>query len=93
MANTKSAKKNVRKNEKRRLINAARRTELKTTVKKVTASVEGGADKAAVEQLLSSVAAQLARAKSKKTIHPNTAARKMSRLARMAAKAQRSTRG
>ena len=81
MANTSSAKKAARQNVKRRAINVARRSSIKTAVKKVLAALD--APEFNVEEtrkLLSNVAAQLSRAKSKKVIHPNTASRKLSRL-------------
>lgn len=80
MANTKSAKKNVVKSEKRRLKNLARKTAIKTAMKKVVVAIE---EKSAnVDILLSDVAAKLARAKSKNVLHPRTASRKLSRLAK-----------
>lgn len=87
MANTKSAKKNMRQNERRRLVNAARRSEIKTTIKKAVVAVDQGAKS---EALLLQTTAQslLARGKSKGVIHPNTAARKTSRLAKRVAKNQ-----
>lgn len=84
MANTKSAKKAAQQNEKRRLVNLARRTAIKTTIKKVLASVEEG-NATVSEQLLRDVAAQLARARSKGVMHANTASRKLSRLAQKVA--------
>ena len=84
MANTRSAKKNVRKNEKRRVVNLARRSAVKTAVKKVTVALEAGTAPATVDLLLKNVAAELSRAKSKRVMHPNTAARKISRLAKRA---------
>jgi small subunit ribosomal protein S20 len=82
MANTKSAKKNVRKNEKRRLKNLTRKSAMKSAVKKIELLLKSEADLAQIEELLKDVSAKLARAKNKKVIHPNTAARKMSRLAK-----------
>lgn len=90
MANIKSAKKRVRQNESRRLINAARRTAIKTAIKKVDIAIEAGAEKLDAEQLLRSVAAQLGRAKSKGVLHPNAAARRLSRVAKRVAKQYRS---
>lgn len=86
MANTKSAKKTTLQNEKRRQVNLARRTAIKTAIKKVLVALEEGQDTSA---LLSDVAAKLARAKSKGVMHANTAARKLSRLAKRAAQAER----
>jgi len=91
MANTRSAKKNVRQNEKRRLKNLDRRTAIKTVVKKINTSLAAGADPALLESLLKDVAAKLARAKSKRVIHPNAASRKLSRLAKRVAAAKRKT--
>lgn len=90
MANIKSAKKRVRQNESRRLINAGRRTALKTAIKKVDIALETGSEQQLTEQLLRSVAAQLGRAKSKGVIHPNAAARRLSRVAKRVAKQYRS---
>ncbi len=81
MANTSSAKKAAKQNEKCRIINLARRTDLKTAVKKVVLAIDGkDFDAQAAEALLRSAAAKLARAKGKGVIHRNTASRKLSRL-------------
>ncbi|KKR97185.1 MAG: 30S ribosomal protein S20 [candidate division TM6 bacterium GW2011_GWE2_41_16] len=89
MANLKSAKKNVQKHEKRRLKNAARKTSIKTAIKKVYTAIETGSKD--INLMLSDVAAQLARAKSKRVIHANTASRKLSRLAKKVATLKRET--
>ena len=81
MANTSSAKKAAKQNEKRRMQNLARRTAIKSAIKKVVAAVEAKkVDVAKAEELLRDVAAKLARAKSKGVMHRNTASRKLSRL-------------
>lgn len=82
MANTKSAKKSVEQNQKRRLKNIARTTAIKTAIKKVMSAMSDKAPVTDVEVLLGDVAAKLARAKSKKVMHCNTASRKLSRLAK-----------
>lgn len=83
MANTSSAKKAAKQNEKRRVVNLARRTAIKTSVKKSLALLqEESFDRVAAEKQLQDVAAKLARAKSKGVIHANTASRKLSRLAK-----------
>lgn len=82
MANTKSAKKRAKQNEVRRKINLARRTAIKTAVKKVLIATQEEADLAKTQELLADAAAKLARAKSKGVMHRNTAARKLSRLAK-----------
>jgi small subunit ribosomal protein S20 len=87
MANTRSAKKNVRKNELRRIRNNARRSSIKTAIKKVQISLETKPDAAQLDALLKDVAGKLARAKGKNVLHPNTAARKLSRLAKRVSKA------
>ena len=77
MANTKSAKKRIRQNERRRLRNRAVRSKVRSAVKDARAGQ--GAD------MPTSVAAairELDRAVSKGVIHRNTAARKKSALVR-----------
>lgn len=88
MPNIKSAKKRATQDETRRVRNAARKSAIKTATKKVVAAVEA-ADIAQAQELLKEVNAQLARAKGKGVMHRNTAARKMSRLAKQVAKAAR----
>lgn len=82
MANIKSAKKRAKQSEKRRLVNLDRRTSLKTAVKKVMTSLEKKEDVAATRELLKDAEAKLSRAASKGLVHKNTAARKVSRLAK-----------
>ena len=81
MANSKSAKKCVLQNEKRRIKNCARRSAIKTAVKKVLTAIES-TDLNNVETLFNEAQAKIARAKGKRLLHPNTAARKVSRLAK-----------
>lgn len=81
MANTKSAQKQVLQNEKRRKINNARKSAIKTSVKKVVAALEAGKTKDEVNVLFNEAQAKMARAKGKGLLHANTAARKVSRLA------------
>lgn len=88
MANSASAKKNVRKNELNRVRNSARRSALKTAIKKITLSIESGAEH--VDALLRDVASKLGRARGKGLIHRNTAARKLSRLAKKVAHVKKS---
>jgi small subunit ribosomal protein S20 len=85
MANTKSAKKNVRKSSKKRMANLSRRSAIKTAVKKVQVALEANAPKEQTVVLLQDVAARLSRAKSKGLIHKNTASRKLSRIAKRVA--------
>ncbi|MBP6870190.1 30S ribosomal protein S20 [Candidatus Babeliales bacterium] len=87
MANNKSAKKRVLQNEKRRVNNCARRSAIKTAVKKVLAAVEA-APTNDVSVLFNDAQAKIARAKGKNLLHRNTAARKISRLAKRINKAK-----
>ena len=90
MANLKSAKKTALQSEARRKRNLARRTAIKSAAKKVTIAVESGASDVEIQNLLKDVAAKLYRARGKGIIHKNTAARKLSRLAKKASAAARS---
>lgn len=85
MANTRSAKKNVRRNESRRIKNLARLSAVKTAIKKVYASLEAGIQQVNVEKLLKDAVSKLARAKGKNSVHKNTASRKISRLSKRVA--------
>jgi small subunit ribosomal protein S20 len=82
MPHTRSAKKNQRKTEKRRLHNRAIKKAIKTQIKKVEEVAESGA----AEQLKTEynlAAKKLDKAAAKRVIHPNLAARKKSQLARL----------
>lgn len=82
MPHTKSAKKNLRKTEKRRLANRAVKKTLRTHCKRVEAAVkEGNAEKMKAELILA--IKKLDKAAAKRVVHPNMAARKKSQLARM----------
>lgn len=79
MPNIKSAKKRVLQAEAKRVINTARKSSIKTAIKKLHEALDARQfDKA--RELLVDVEAQLSRAKGKGVIHRNTAARKISRL-------------
>ena len=88
MPNTKSAKKRVLQTVKRQLRNQARKSALKTAVKKVVAAIEMN-DIEGSKALLVAAESKIARAKGKGLLHPNTAARKISRLAKKVATASR----
>lgn len=74
-----SAKKRVRRNEKRAAINGIARSALRTFVKKVELALAAGDVKAA-EEALKTVQPKLARSASRGLIEKNAASRKMSRL-------------
>lgn len=81
MPNIKSAKKRMIQNETRRKRNVARNTAVKTAMKKVVSAMQEKIDSAKVKELFKEAEAKIARAK-RKIYHPNTAARKISRLAK-----------
>ena len=88
MANTKSAKKQAIQSEKRRKINLARKTAIKTAIKKLLTEVAGN-DATKAQAALKDVEAKLARARGKHVMHKNTVARKVSRLAKRVAVAKK----
>lgn len=92
MANTKSAKKQARKNIVKAKKNLTRRSAIKTSVKKVLSSIEAGADAATLRALLKDAESKLSRAKGKNTLHKKTASRKVSRLAKKVAAATKAHR-
>jgi small subunit ribosomal protein S20 len=83
MANLKSSKKDLKRSEKRRLVNQSVKTALKTYVKKTRQAAASG-DAAATLQALSTAAKQLDKAVQRGIIHKNQAARRKSRLAKAA---------
>jgi small subunit ribosomal protein S20 len=80
MANTKSAKKMVRKIARRVEVNKSRKSRMRTFVRKVEEAVAGGDKKVAVEAL-KAAEPEIMRAVSKGVVHKNTGSRKVSRLA------------
>ena len=81
MAHSLSAKKRVRQNARRRTANRARRSQIKTLVKHLDATMAEGNVKSASEQF-HVVVKKLDKLASTSTMHKKTAARKKSRLAR-----------
>ena len=79
MANTKSAKKAARQAERRTLINKARRSRVRTYVRKVEEAIASG-DKEAAAVAFREAQPEIMRSASKGIIHRNTASRKISRL-------------
>lgn len=86
MARQSSAQKRHKQSLKRRTRNRHIRSTVKSAVKAVRAAIEEGAAEKAKE-LLPAAESVIARAGSKGVLHRNTVARKVSRLARAAAKA------
>lgn len=81
MANTPSAKKAARKIAARTEVNKARRSRVRTFIRKFDDAIAGG-DKAAAEVAFKSVEPEMMRAVTRGVIHKNTASRKVSRLAK-----------
>jgi small subunit ribosomal protein S20 len=79
MANTPQAKKRIRRNDRRAVINGNRVGRIRTFVKKVEAALDAG-DKATATAALAAAQPELARGVAKGVMHKNTVARKFSRL-------------
>jgi len=79
MANTSSAKKMTRKIERRTEMNKARRTRMRTYVKKVDLAIATG-DQDQARAALRTAESEVMKAVSKGVLHKNTGARKVSRL-------------
>lgn len=79
MANTPQARKRIRRNEKRAVINGNRLGRIRTFIKKVEAAIAGG-DKEGASSALAAAQPELARGVARGVVHKNTAARKFSRL-------------
>lgn len=79
MANTASAKKRIRQNEKRRMRNKVWRTRARTSVKEARTAIDSG-DREAAENATRVAIEQLDKAASKGVIHNKNASRRKSRL-------------
>ena len=79
MANTSSAKKNVRKMARKTAVNKARRSQVRTFLRRVEDALAAG-NKAEATEALKAAEPVMMRAVSKGVFHKNTAARKISRL-------------
>ncbi|MBD3764110.1 MAG: 30S ribosomal protein S20 [Rhodobacterales bacterium] len=80
MANTPQSKKRARQTIARTAVNKARRSRMRTFLRKVEEAIASGNAEAAVTALRNAQP-ELARSVTKGVVHKNTAARKMSRLA------------
>ncbi len=81
MAHSLSAKKRTKQNVKRRVINRARKSQIKTQIKHFEAALSKGDVEIAQEQLRL-VTTKLDKTAATSTMHKTTAARKKSRLAK-----------
>ena len=79
MANTASAKKAVRKIARRTEVNKARRSRVRTYIRKVEEAIAGG-NKEAAAAALKAAQPEIMRSVTKGVMKKNTAARKVSRL-------------
>ncbi|RED18550.1 30S ribosomal protein S20 [Pontivivens insulae] len=80
MANSPSAKKRVRQIERRTLVNTARRSRIRTFLRKVEEAIASG-DQDAAKTALQNAQPEIMRGVTKGVLHKNTASRKVSRLA------------
>ena len=81
MANIKSAIKEIRASERRRKVNQLHRSRARTQVKQTRILIEDG-ELVEAQAMLSQAASALDKAAKKGALHPNTAARRKSRLMR-----------
>ncbi len=79
MANTDQSKKRARQSEARYAVNKARRSRIRTFLRKVEEAIASG-DQAAAAAALKNAQPELARGVTKGVLHKNTVSRKMSRL-------------
>ncbi len=79
MANHKSAKTRIKRNTKRSIINGARKSRVRTFVKKVEAAVVAK-DKALAQTAFITAESELMKAVNKGVMHRNTVSRTISRL-------------
>jgi small subunit ribosomal protein S20 len=80
MANTPGAKKAIRKIARRTEVNKARRSRVRTFLRKFEEALTGG-DAGVAKEAFVAAQSELMRAVSKGVVHKNTGARKVSRLA------------
>ncbi len=80
MANTAQSKKRARQSETRYAVNKARRSRIRTYLRKVEEALASGNQEAAAEAF-KNAQPELARGVSKGVLHKNTVSRKISRLA------------
>ena len=80
MANNPGAKKAARKIARRTEVNKARRSRMRTFLRKVEEAIASG-DKASAAEALKAAQPEIMRAAQKGVVHKNTASRKVSRLA------------
>jgi len=80
MANTPSAEKRIRQTAKRTAVNTARRSRIRTFIRKVEEAIVSG-DAAAAKLALQTAQPEIMRGAARGVLHTNTASRKVARLA------------
>jgi small subunit ribosomal protein S20 len=85
MANTKSARKATRQIARRTIVNKARRSALRGSIRKVEEAITSG-DRTAAAAALKAAEPEIMRSAQHGVVHKNTASRKVSRLAHRVAK-------
>ncbi|WP_119167414.1 30S ribosomal protein S20 [Algihabitans albus] len=81
MANHKSAEKRIRRNERRREINKARVSRIRTFLKRVELAIASG-DQSSARDALKAAQPEIQRGVTRGVYHKNTAARTLSRLSK-----------
>ena len=81
MANSKQAKKRIRRNDNRAEINKSRVSRIRTHIRKVEEAVSAG-DQPAASTALKSAEPEIMRGVTKGVLHKKTASRKVSRLSK-----------
>jgi small subunit ribosomal protein S20 len=79
MANTDSARKRIRQNTVRTARNTARKSRMRSFIKKVESAIAGG-NREAANVALREAQPEMQRAAGKGVVHKNTVARKLSRM-------------
>jgi len=82
VAHSLSAKKRVRQNAKRRMINRARKSQIKTQIKHLETTTLSSGDVETASEQYRHIARKLDKTAATSTMHKRTAARKKSRLAK-----------
>lgn len=90
MPNIASAKKRLKQSEVRRKRNVARKSDIKTAVKKVVTAIDAKEPIEKIQELLKAAESKIARAK-RKVFHPNTSSRKVSKLAKKVSEYKKSS--
>lgn len=80
MANSPQARKRIRQTAKRTAVNMARRSRVRTFIRKVEEAIQSG-DADAAKAALQAAQPEIMRGANKGVLHKNTASRKVSRLA------------